>query len=160
MLKRFLFVAAAFALAAPAFPQANPRGETEAKVAGKAVSIEYGRPSLKGRDMLAQAQVGKPWRLGADGATTLTTEADLAFGDVAVPKGAYVLTATKVEADKWHLNVLAKADRTKVADVPLTPSKMDEEVETFTIKLAGEVDKGKLKLAWGQTALKADFTAK
>jgi hypothetical protein len=160
MLKRFLLAAAVVGLAAPAFPQANPRGEAEAKVSGKAVSIEYGRPSLKGRDMLAQAEVGKSWRMGADAATTLTTEADLAFGDVAVPKGTYVLTATKVEADTWHLNVLDKADREKVADVPLTASKTDEAVETFTIKLGGEGDKGKLKLIWGLTVLKADFTAK
>jgi hypothetical protein len=160
MLKRLLFVAAVVGLAAPALPQANPRGEAEAKVSGKAISIEYGRPSLKGRDMLAQAQVGKAWRLGADAATTLTTEADLAFGDVAVPQGTYVLTATKVEADRWHLNVLDKADRSKVVDVPLSSSKVDEAVETFTISLAGDGDKGKLKLVWGQTALKADFTAK
>jgi hypothetical protein len=160
MLKRFVFVATLAALAAPAFPQANPRGEAEATVAGKSVSIEYGRPSLKGRDMLAQAQVGTPWRLGADAATTLTTEADLAFGDVKVPKGTYVLTATKVAADTWHLNVLSKADRAKVADVPLTPAKMDEDAETLTIKLEGEGDKGWFKMVWGQTVLKADFAGK
>jgi hypothetical protein len=160
MLKHFLLAAAVVALAAPAFPQANPRGEAEAEVSGKAISIEYGRPSLKGRDMLAQAQVGRAWRMGADAATTLTTEADLAFGDVAVPKGTYVLTATKLETDKWQLNVLSRDDRSKVADVPLTPSKVDEEVETFTIKLMGEGEKGKLKMVWGQTALHAAFTAK
>ena len=160
MLKRCLFVAAVVGLAAPAFPQANPRGEAEAKVSGKAVTIEYGRPSLKGRDMLAQAQVGQAWRLGADAATTLTTEADLAFGDVTVPKGAYVLKATKVEADKWHLNVLSKTGGEKVADVALTPSKVDEAVETFTISLMGEGAEGKLKIVWGQTALSAAFTVR
>ena len=160
MLKRFVLLAALVGLAAPAFPQANPRGEAEARVAGKSVSIEYGRPSLKGRDMLAQAQVGQAWRLGADAATTLTTEADLAFGDAKVPKGTYVLTATKVDADTWHLNVLAKADRAKVADVPLTAAKVDEDIETLTIKLKGEGDKGWFKMVWGQTALKADFAGK
>ena len=160
MLKRFLFVATVCALAAPAFPQANPRGEAKATVGGKAVSIEYGRPSLKGRDMLAQAQAGKAWRLGADAATTLTTEADLAFGDVLVPKGTYILTATKVEADTWQLNVLNKADRAPVADVPLTAGKTDEPVETLTIKLKGEGDKGGFKMLWGETALGAGFTGK
>ena len=158
MLKRFLFVATLCALAAPAFPQANPRGEAKASVAGKAVSIEYGRPSLKGRDMLAQAQVGKAWRLGADAATTLTTEADLAFGGVEVPKGTYILTATKVDADTWHLNVLNKADRAKVADIPLTAGKTDEPVEAFTIKIKAEGDKGKLHVLWGETALAAAVT--
>jgi hypothetical protein len=39
MLKRFVFAATLCALAAPAFPQANPRGEAKATVAGKAVSV-------------------------------------------------------------------------------------------------------------------------
>lgn len=160
MLKRFLFGAALCALAVPAFSQANPRGEAKATVAGKDVVIDYGRPSLKGRDMLAQAEVGKPWRLGADAATTLTTDADLAFGDVAVPKGTYVLTATKVETNVWQLNVLNKADRKAVADVPLTAGKTDEPVETFTIDVTGDGSKGTVKMTWGQTVLAADFTGK
>jgi hypothetical protein len=159
MLKRFVFAAAVCALAAPAFPQANPRGEAKAQVSGKSVSIEYGRPSLKGRDMLAQAQIGQPWRLGADTATTLTTEADLAFGDVKVPKGDYILTATKVDADTWHLNVLNKADRGKVADVPLESARTDEPVETFTIEMTGDGAQGHVKMTWGHTALMADFAA-
>ena len=160
MLKRIALAALAVAVAAPLFAQANPRGEAKAVVAGKAVSIDYGRPSLKGRDMLGQAQVGQAWRMGADTATSLKTDADLSFGAVAVPKGEYILTATKVAADQWHLNVLAKADRAKVADVPLSPAKLDASVEVFTIALKGEKDKGELELHWGTTALKAAFTGK
>ena len=110
----------------PPFAQGNPRGEAKALVAGKEVAIDYGRPSLKGRDMLGQAQVGQAWRMGADAATGLKTDADLAFGSVNVPKGEYILTATKVAADEWHLNILSKADRSKVADVPLATSKTPE----------------------------------
>ena len=106
MLKRFALAALAVCVAGPAFAQGNPRGEAKAMVAGKAVAIDYGRPSLKGRDMLGQAQVGQAWRMGADAATGLKTDADLAFGAVSVPKGEYILTATKVAADQWHLNVL------------------------------------------------------
>jgi VCBS repeat-containing protein len=129
-------------------------------VAGKAVSIEYGRPSLKGRDMLGQAQIGQAWRMGSDTATTLKTEADLSFGSVAVPKGEYVLTATKVAADKWTLNVLSKADRSKVADVPLTAAKADGSAEMFTVDLKGQNDQGELQMQWGTTALKTEFTGK
>ena len=160
MLKRFLFVVALVGLTAPAFPQANPRGEAEATFAGKSVSIEYGRPSLKGRDMLSQATVGQSWRLGADAATSLSTEADLAFGDVMVPKGDYILTATKVGENEWTMNVLAKDDREKVADVPLSPGKSEEAVEQFTISMKGEGSEGRVQLLWGGTTLKATFTAK
>ena len=146
--------------AGPVLAQANPRGQAKATLAGKSVVIEYGRPSLKGRDMLGQAQVGQAWRMGADAATTLKTDADLAFGAASVPKGEYVLTATKIAADKWHLNVLAKADRAKVAEIPLAQGKLDASVELFTIILKGDKDKGQLELQWGTIALKADFTAK
>jgi hypothetical protein len=159
MLKRFALAALAASLATSSYAQ-GARGEAKATVAGKAVAIDYGRPSLKGRDMLAQAQVGQAWRMGADAATSLKTEADLSFGGVQVPKGEYVLTATKVAADQWQLNVLKGADKTKVADVPLTASKSDASVEQFTIDVTGSGDKGDLKLRWGTTVLAAPFTAK
>jgi hypothetical protein len=121
--------------------------------------VEYGRPSLKGRDMLAQAAVGAPWRMGADAATTLSTDADLSFGEVQVPKGKYVLTATKVSPDVWQINVLAQ-DRSKVADVPLTAAKAEASVEMFTIELEADGAQGALTLAWGTTELSASFAAK
>jgi hypothetical protein len=160
MLKRLALAALGVIVAGTAFAQGNPRGEAKAMVAGKAVSIDYGRPSLKGRDMLSQAQVGQAWRMGADTATSLKTDADLAFGAVSVPKGEYVLTATKVAADQWHLNVLGKTDRSKVAEIPLTTAKLDSSVEMFTIALTGEKDKGELEMQWGTTALKAGFIGK
>jgi hypothetical protein len=144
---------------APALAQANPRGEAKLTLAGKAVAIEYGRPSLKGRDMLALAEVGEAWRMGADAVTRLKTEADLAFGSAAVPKGEYLLTATKLAEDKWQLNVTA-ADKTKVAEVPLTAASLEESVETFTIDLKGDKDKGTFVMSWGKKTFSAQFAAK
>ena len=145
--------------AAPLFAQANPRGEAKLSLAGKSIAVEYGRSSLKGRDMLGQAPVGQAWRMGADKATTLMTEADLAFGSTVVPKGEYTLTATKLDGGKWQLNVAGK-DKAKVAEIPLDPSKLNESVEVFTIELAGEQAKGVFSMSWGDVALKAPFTAK
>jgi hypothetical protein len=165
MLQRTLIVLAAAAIAAPALAQSNPRGEAKATLAGKTVSIEYGRPSLKGRDMLGEAKVGSPWRLGADGATTLETETDLAFGDAKLPKGKYILRATKVSEGQWQLNVHrpsaenARQHGEKVADVPLAASTLPEPVETFTIELSGQDKKGELALKWGTAAFKAPFSA-
>jgi hypothetical protein len=159
MIKRFAFLAAFLAGALPAFAHAAERGEAKATVAGKTVTIDYGRPSLKGRDMLAQAEVGKPWRMGADAATTLKTQADLQFGATMVPKGDYVLKATKVAPDQWELNI-TKADGAAVAAVPLTSQKLSSDVETFTIELTGGASAGEFMMKWGVTGLKAPFTAK
>jgi len=80
---------------------------------------------------------------------------------VAVPKGTYVLTATKVAADKWVLTAATNdADKKKVAEVPLTPGTLPAEVEQFTIGLGADQDKGELSLSWGKTSLKATFTGK
>ena len=160
MLKPLSVAAVVLAAAVPSLAQMNPRGEAKATFAGKAVSVDYGRPSLKGRDMLGQAQVGQAWRMGADAATRLKTEADLVFGSVTVAKGEYVLTATKVDAKTWHLNVLNPADRSKAAEVPLTTGTTEPSAEQFTIELAGSGDSGTLELKWGTTALRAAFTAK
>jgi hypothetical protein len=165
MLERTALLLAAAALAAPAIAQNNPRGEAKATLAGKGVSIEYGRPSLKGRDMLAEAKVGEPWRLGADAATVLDTQAELAFGSVKLPKGKYILRATKLAEGQWQLNVHRpsaenpRAPGEKVADVPLVTSTLPQSVETFTIELRGEKNKGELELSWGTAAFKAAFSA-
>jgi hypothetical protein len=158
-LRRHLSAALALALVAPALAHAAPRGKAEARVAGKPVSIDYGRPSLAGRDMLGRATPGEAWRMGADAATKLTSEADLAFGASAVPKGTYILTATKDDKGAWTLNVL-KEDRSNLVDVPLVTGQLPQSVETFTIELRGQKDKGELELQWGTTSLKASFTGK
>jgi hypothetical protein len=151
--------AAAFAQQTP-MPTAGERGQAKAIVGGKSVLIDYGRPSLRGRDMLAQATVGQPWRMGAGAATSLKTETDLAFGSLTVPKGDYVLTATKIGADQWQLD-FTKADKSKVVEVPLTSEALPDSVETFTIDLvAATGTKGELRMSWGKSALKTSFTAK
>ncbi len=161
-MKRTALVASFLGFAVvPVFAHAVPRGDTKALVAGKAVSIEYGRPSMKGRDVLSLATPGEPWRMGADAATALTTAADLSFGSAAVPKGSYILTATKDDKGGWTLNVRDKADRKQeIASVPLTASTLTESVEIFTIELKGEEDKGSFTMSWGTTAFSASFTGK
>jgi len=160
MTKRMAVATALLAATLPTLAQAAERGEAKATVAGKTVSIDYGRPMLKGRDMLGQAEVGKPWRMGADGATTLKTTADLKFGDVAVPKGDYVLTATKLADDAWQINFTSATDKAAVGSAPLTSSKIEDSVEVFTIELVGKGERGELALKWGTTALKAAFSGK
>ncbi len=158
-MKKLLVAAAALSLAAPLLAHQNPREEVTATVSGKAVKIEYGRPALKGRDMLGLATVGMKWRLGADDATTLNTEADLSFGEVEVPKGSYRLEALKASAKAWHLIVVG-ADRETVAEIPLETESLQSPVELLTLQLKGDGEKGKFVMSWGTTAMVASFTAK
>ena len=159
MIHRALLVFSALALAAGAFAQANGRGTAKVTLGGKAVEIDYGRPSLRGRDMLGKAQVGEDWRMGADSPTTLKTGADLTFGAARVPKGDYVLTARKVADGQWQLNV-RRPDRTVVAEIPLEATTVEKPVEVFTIDLAEEKGGGLFRMTWGDRALSARFAAK
>ena len=145
-----------------AFAHAADRGEAKATVAGKAVVIDYGRPVLKGRDMLAQAEVGKPWRLGADAATTLKTDADLSFGGVAVPKGN--LRAHRDQGGR-RTSGCSRSPRTMRprrrwprCRSPRRPCRPRS--SSSPIDLTGDKDKGELSLSWGKTGLKAAFTGK
>jgi hypothetical protein len=158
MKKSLVFVAVACLAASLATAQ-SPRGQAELAIGGKNVSVDYGRPSLKGRDMLARAAVGSDWRMGADAATKLVSEADLMFGEAKVPAGSYTLSATKLAEDAWRLNVQDK-DGKRTAEIPLKLSKLDEALETFTIKLQEKDGTGHFWMAWGDAALSAEFTAK
>ena len=133
------------------------RGLAKVTLAGKAISIDYGRPSLGGRDMLSRLPPGESWRMGADADTALKTESDLAFGSTMVPKGEYVLTAKRSAEGKWTL-VLSNSDRT--VEVPLAEQKAAESVEVFTIELGGQGSKGQFLMKWALLALSAPFTAK
>lgn len=160
---RSLVPALVLTLAVPAATFAAARGNAKATVAGKEVSVEYGRPELMGRDMLAKLAVGDSWRMGADSPTSLKTAADLSFGGVAVPAGEYILKLTRAEGDGWLLNVLRKSASgagDKLVDVPLKATPLDASVETFTIDLTGSGSAGTLALKWGKTGLGASFTAK
>jgi hypothetical protein len=152
-------LAVTFALAGPAAAQVNPRGEAKVTLAGKNVVIDYGRPSLKGRDMLGKAEVGQEWRMGADAATTLKTEANLVFDGAQVPEGDYVLRARKVSDTSWLLKV-ERPDGTAAAEVPLEATQLDKPVEVFTIDLTQDKGQGVFRMTWGDRALAARFTAK
>jgi hypothetical protein len=159
MRRSFALLPFAVALAVTAsLAHGADRGQAKVTLAGKSVAIDYGRPSLGGRDMLSQLQPGQSWRMGADAATTLKTEADLSFGGVAVPKGDYVLTAKLSNDGKWTL--VAKQDANVVAEIPLASEKLSAPVETLTIELTGQGSAGRFAMKWGVSALSAPFTAK
>jgi hypothetical protein len=151
-------LAVTLGLTAAATAHSAPRGEAKVTLAGKPIVVDYGRPSLKGRDMLGQAVVGQEWRMGADSATTLKTPAGLSFGSTRVPAGEYVLRAKKVSATDWVL--LLKRGEEAAAEVPLKASPLDKSVEIFTIDLSEEQGQGVFRMSWGTLALSTRFAVK
>jgi hypothetical protein len=146
----------------------NPRGKAETNLSGKKVSVEFGQPSLKGRDVLSEAPVGTVWRTGADKSTTFTTDADLVIGSATIPKGAYSLF-TKRTGDKTWMLVFNKQtgqwgtdhDASQdLASVPLTWEQRDSGPELFTIELSSSGAAGTVRLLWGKHVLSTPFKAK
>lgn len=158
LLVRSSAVAFSLSLAASASAQMNPRGEARVTLAGKEIVIDYGRPALKGRDMLGKAEVGQEWRMGADSATTLKTPVTLRFGSTEVAPGDYVLKANKVSETDWQLKL--EKDGKAVAEVLLLASPVEKSIELFTIDLTEEKGQGLFRMSWGNRALSARFTAK
>ena len=90
----------------------SPHVRTESTIDGANISIEYGRPSLKGRTPGKDIDPyeGKEWRTGADEQTTLKTDKPLKIGTLSVPAGTYGLHTIPVNGT-WQLIVSKRADR-------------------------------------------------
>ena len=145
------------------------RGMVEVALSGGKVSIDYGRPEMKGRDMLAMAPAGFVWRFGSNKSTTFTTEADLMFGDQTLAKGSYSAWIKHVEGDSWSLifnsevgiwGAPGASRENDVLEVPLSYGTGDESVERLTVVLKDSDGKGKLSVSWGTHRLKSSFSAK
>jgi hypothetical protein len=152
--------------------QRNPRGTSTLTIKGKTVSVDYGRPSLKGRttdELLGKLKAGGLWRLGADTSTTFKTGIDLAFGDVTVPAGEYSIWMQRQEDNSWKLlfdkqhgqwGEPAPEPSQCFASVPLIESKPAAPVEMVTLTLSKAGEGGKLLIQWGTLEATASFQAK
>ena len=100
-------VVAALAVSAAGFAQtADPRGSASVSIDGKKVSIDYGRPALKGRNLdalLKDLPADRIWRAGENQVTTLATEGDLLVGGKRLTAGKYSVYVHAGEGGAWDL---------------------------------------------------------
>ena len=137
--------------------QTDPdRGQAALQMGGGIVSVEYGRPPLKARELEKMIAPGQEWRMGSNAPTTLTTGVDLKFGDKVVPEGKYILKAKLNDQQEWHLLVQAE-DQSPVAEIPLSFQKVDQSTENMTIELVEKGNGGRFILRWGNLTLSTDF---
>jgi hypothetical protein len=155
-------------LASPLMAQmSGNRGTAEATIKGKKVSINYGRPSLKGRDMLGQAKPGMVWRLGMNQPTTLETSGDLVVAGKELKAGKYSLWAKKSDSGwllAFHPTVpnwgVPELKEGYVAELPLKAEKVGEAAEQLTIAVLDDKGKGWIKIHWGTDVLAGSFDVK
>jgi len=148
-------------------PAESDRGVASATFGEVTVSIDYGRPQLGGRDMLAKATEGMVWRMGMNEATEIETAGDLHFGETVIPQGKYSLWMRKQSGDQWELVFNKKTGiwgheypaEDELVAVPMTTSESADSVETFTIEIeATGANAGILKALWGPAVVSAEFT--
>jgi hypothetical protein len=144
------------------FAAGQDRGETKATIGNANLSIEYGRPFLKGREPLKMLEPGKLWRIGSNAPTTITSDVDLDFGGTRVAKGKHILLARLAEAGKWTLvvstkNVFQYEPSAKLAEIPMELKQDKESIEQVTITLTNKGGRGVIEVAWGTLRLLASF---
>jgi hypothetical protein len=144
----------------------SPHVRSEWAVDGANISIEYGRPSLKGREIGKDvAPFGQVWRLGADEATTLKTDKMLMVGNIHLAPGTYTLYTLPTangwqlivnkQTGQWGTDYDAKQDAGRVA---LTSGKTQTPVEQLTISIDDTSAGATLRIEWGTTRLTTAMT--
>ena len=168
-LKNLLPCLIVLGLASPLMAQmSGARGASEATINGKKVSVEYGRPSLKGRDMLGQMQPGMVWRLGMNQPTTLETSGNLTVAGKELKAGKYSLWAKKDQSGNWLLAFHPEVPKWGspelksgyAAELPLKAEKASETAEQLTISVVDDKGKGWIKIHWGNDLLAGSFDVK
>jgi hypothetical protein len=152
----------------------SPPAETSVTIAGKAITIKYSAPSVRGRQMFGEGGVISKdktypvWRAGANSATALHTDATLEFKGLTVPPGDYTVFAL-VNATPWQLIIskqtgqwgLGYSEAQDLGRVPMDMSKPSAPVETFKITLTGTgANAGKLQMEFENVVASVPFTVK
>jgi hypothetical protein len=166
----------------------SPRGQAATQIGEHWISVDYGRPILRGRtgifgegdDYGKKVNAGGPvWRAGANQSTRLSTDVALKFGDQTLPAGEYSVFIELKSATEWHL-ILSNwgaqqqynrddkenlwgaygytADK-DVVRVPMQVQKIDISVDQLTFGFVnGTAQGGALALWWDDTMAWAPFS--
>jgi hypothetical protein len=146
----------------------SPPGTAEVTLKNKKITIDYSRPSLKGRKVGQElAPYGKVWRTGANEATALNTEIDLNIGGAKVPAGKYTLYTLPSEGT-WKLIINKQTgqwgtqydESQDVARVDMKKTALPQSVEQFTISFDKKNDNtANLNLDWENTRVSVEIKA-
>jgi hypothetical protein len=145
----------------------SPHVRSEWTIDGANISIEYGRPALKGRPEATLMPNGQPWRTGADEATVIKTDKALKFGTLSLEPGTYTIN-TEPGDKSWQL-IIGKLGKPgqwgvpyngalEIGRAPMTVSGGKAPVEQVTISVDDTAKGGTLKVEWGTRVATIPFT--
>lgn len=168
-----IIVAALLAISVTGFsqtlsiPAASPRQTVEQQFSVSKISVDYGRPGVKGRKIFGElVPYGKVWRAGANSSTKITFSQPVNFGGKSVAMGTYGLFIVPTEKEwkiilnkdsqSWGTVYDSKLD---VVDVTVPLQKNTAKQEWFEISL-NPVDEHSLNMVFEWDDVKASVPVK
>ncbi len=161
-----LFVSLTASAQADKAQRPSPPAQAKQTVGSKTITIDYGQPSVKGRNVWDAAgkvaPYGQVWRTGANETTAIEFSEDVKLEGKDVPKGRYALFTIPGEKDwtiilnktiKW--GAFSYKQDEDVLRVTVPAKKAKEFHEKFTVDIS---PKGNVMLAWADA--QADFKVK
>ncbi len=149
-------------------PQPSPKSVLNQVVGLTDVTVEYSRPSAKGRVVFGDlVPFGKLWRTGANANSTVSFSEDVVINGTTVKKGKYAIF-TLPKADMWEIILYTTTDNwglpenydvNKVAvSLNVDPVVLNNNVETFTIGINNLTnDSATLDISWEKTMVSMKF---
>ena len=147
-------------------PALSLRDTVQAQVGGSDVLVDYGRPSRRGRPIFGNVvPFDQVWRTGANAATQFSTTRNLEFeGGLVVPAGKYTLWTLPTtrgvslilnrQTGQWGTVYDPAQD---LGRTPLIVERIDQPVDTFTVRIQQEGNGGRLIMEWDTVRWVAPF---
>jgi hypothetical protein len=149
-------------------PQPSPHSTVSQVVGLTDVTLDYSRPSAKGRTIFGDlVPFGKLWRTGANANTTVSFSEDVVINGATLKKGKYALYTTP-KAEVWEVVFYSDTDnwgtpeewneKSVALRTTATPVTLGNSVESFTLSVNNLTnDSASLDIAWEKTLVSVKF---
>lgn len=150
-------------------PQLSPLQTVKQAFGVSDITIEYSRPSVRGRVIFGElVPFGKVWRTGANATTQITFGDDVKLQGIDVPAGTYGLYTVPGQ-DSWDImlykdlklagNVNDYKTENEFLRIKVTPTATAKKFETFTINITEiKSTSATIELLWDNTCVTFGIT--
>ncbi len=143
-------------------PKLSPFQKTEIKIGIVDVTLEYSRPSMRGRKIFGELlPYDKVWRTGANINTRITFSNNIIIGGIEIEAGTYTIF-TKPNIGEWEIFVHTELNKygapdtlehgNIIANFVVPATKLDRSIETLSISFENLTNNSAiLAIAWENT---------